>query len=107
MELQTEWDGDEDDDGPDAVPEAHQELLALLVGGDGEERVEKHKEKTKACQRVPGVVVSVGHVVTVADCGCGAIYYSKMRNAYPYLIFVISFTQTGFSKIKFYTQKND
>ena len=24
-----------------------------------------------------------------------------------YLIFVISFTQTGFSKTKFYTQKND
>ena len=27
--------------------------------------------------------------------------------AWPYLIFVISFTQTGFLKTKFYTQKND
>ena len=27
--------------------------------------------------------------------------------SWAYLIFVISFTQTGFSKTKFYTQKND
>ena len=27
--------------------------------------------------------------------------------AWPHLIFVISFTQTGFLKTKFYTQKND
>ena len=34
-------------------------------------------------------------------------YFNNWHNVAPYLIFVISFTQTGFSKTKFYTQKND
>ena len=34
-------------------------------------------------------------------------YYSILNMANTYLIFVISFTQTGFSKTKFYAQKND
>ena len=34
------------------------------------------------------------------------LIFWHVRN-FPYLIFVISFTQTGFSKTKFYTKKND
>ena len=45
------------EDRPNGVPKAHQEPLALLVGGDGEEKVERHEEKTKACQRVPAVTL--------------------------------------------------
>ena len=38
------------------------------------------------------------------DLGKGQL---KVRYGSAYLIFVISFTQTRFSKTKFYTQKND
>ena len=36
-----------------------------------------------------------------------SLLHGKNNLDQPYLIFVISFTQTGFSKTKFYTQKND
>ena len=39
-------------------------------------------------------------------CNCRPTRFLTL-GADAYLIFVISFTQTGFSKTKFYTQKND
>ena len=58
-------------------------------------------DMTLGCEVASSKLVEV---VTVDDVDAG----DRVGNSLlPYLIFVISFTQTGFSKTKFYTKKND